>query len=38
MLRVILDGLSPGERYVSKGLQRARPGMPVTPKAAEQGS
>jgi len=31
MMRVILDGLEPGERYVSGGLQRARPGMPVTP-------
>ena len=31
MMRVILDGLEPGERYVSEGLQRARPGMPVNP-------
>jgi multidrug efflux pump subunit AcrA (membrane-fusion protein) len=31
MMRVILDGLAPGERYISKGLQRARPGMPVSP-------
>ena len=30
--RLILDGLEPGERYITKGLQRARPGMPVTPK------
>lgn len=30
--RVILDGLEPGERYITVGLQRARPGMPVTPK------
>lgn len=37
-LRVILEGLSAGERYVSKGLQRARPGMPVTPKNAGDGS
>jgi RND family efflux transporter MFP subunit len=29
-LRVILNGLEPGERYIIKGLQRARPGMPVT--------
>ena len=32
--RVILSGLEPGERYISEGLQRARPGMPVTPKEA----
>ena len=32
MMRVILEGLEPGERYVAEGLQRARPGMPVTPK------
>jgi len=30
--RVVLDGLEPGERYITVGLQRARPGMPVTPK------
>jgi len=30
-LRVILEGLSPGERYIINGLQRARPGLPVTP-------
>ena len=30
--RVVLDGIEPGERYISVGLQRARPGMPVTPK------
>ena len=32
--RVILSGLEPGESYISEGLQRARPGMPVTPKKA----
>jgi len=32
--RVVLDGLEPGERYITVGLQRARPGMPVTPKLA----
>jgi RND family efflux transporter MFP subunit len=32
MMRVILDGVAPSERYVSVGLQRARPGMPVMPK------
>jgi RND family efflux transporter MFP subunit len=38
MMRVLLDGLEPGERYVSKGLQRARPGLPVTPKIDPSGS
>jgi RND family efflux transporter MFP subunit len=32
--RVVLEGLDPGERYITVGLQRARPGMPVTPKPA----
>ena len=36
--RLILSGLEPGERYIAKGLQRARPGMPVTPKTAGSGS
>ena len=36
--RVILSGLEPGERYIIEGLQRARPGMPVTPSAAGSGS
>ena len=36
--RVILSGLEPGERYIIDGLQRARPGMPVTPSAAGSGS
>ena len=34
MMRVILEGLEPGERYVSEGLQRARPGLPVTPRGS----
>jgi RND family efflux transporter MFP subunit len=29
-MRVILEGLDPGSRVIVKGLQRARPGMPVT--------
>jgi RND family efflux transporter MFP subunit len=29
-LRVVLEGLEPGERFITEGLQRARPGMPVT--------
>jgi len=32
--RVVLEGLEAGERYITVGLQRARPGMPVTPKEA----
>ena len=36
--RVVLEGLSPGERYITVGLQRARPGMPVTPKSGGSGS
>jgi len=38
MMRVVLEGIEPGELYVSEGLQRARPGMPVTPNADEPGS
>jgi RND family efflux transporter MFP subunit len=38
MMRVVLEGVEKGERYVSEGLQRARPGLPVTPKADEPGS
>ena len=34
-MRVIYSGLKPGERYVINGLQRARPGLPVTPKKQE---
>ncbi|MDR2643242.1 MAG: efflux RND transporter periplasmic adaptor subunit [Planctomycetaceae bacterium] len=29
--RIILQGLKPGERYITKGLQRARHGSPVKP-------
>jgi RND family efflux transporter MFP subunit len=32
--RVVLAGLQPGERYIVSGLQRARPGLPVTPREA----
>jgi RND family efflux transporter MFP subunit len=32
MARVILKGLEPGERFVTEGLQRARPGLPVSPQ------
>jgi RND family efflux transporter MFP subunit len=30
-MRVIRSGLAAGERYIINGLQRARPGLPVTP-------
>lgn len=33
--RVIEDGLRPGERVVINGLQRVRPGAPVTPEQGE---
>jgi len=36
--RVVLEGMEPGESYITVGLQRARPGMPVTPKPAGSGS
>jgi len=32
---VILEGLERDERFILEGLLRARPGLPVTPKAAE---
>jgi membrane fusion protein (multidrug efflux system) len=31
-LWVVLEGLKPGERVVVEGIQKVRPGMPVTPK------
>jgi RND family efflux transporter MFP subunit len=37
-MRVVLEGLEPDESYITVGLQRARPGMPVTPKTAGGGS
>jgi RND family efflux transporter MFP subunit len=36
-LRVIESGLQPSDWVVVNGLQRARPGKPVTPHAAEEG-
>ena len=33
-MRVIRSGIEPGERYVSNGMQFARPGMPVNPTLA----
>jgi len=37
-LRVVLEGLSPSDRLVVNGLQRARPGAQVRPKAEEIGA
>lgn len=34
-LRVILSGIEDGQRYIVEGLQRARPGLPVTVKESE---
>ncbi len=31
-LRVVLDGLKPGETIVVNGIQRVRPGMPISPQ------
>jgi multidrug efflux system membrane fusion protein len=33
-MRVVRSGLEPGEQVVVNGLQRVRPGMPVTPESA----
>jgi RND family efflux transporter MFP subunit len=33
-LRIVRSGLNPGETIVVNGLQRVRPGMPVTPETA----
>jgi multidrug efflux system membrane fusion protein len=33
-MRVIEEGITTGERYIVSGLQRARPGLPVTPQPA----
>jgi multidrug efflux system membrane fusion protein len=32
--RIVRGGLEPGEKIVVNGLQRVRPGMPVTPQQA----
>ena len=34
-MRVIRSGLAANERYIINGMQRARPGLPVTPTAGE---
>ncbi len=36
VMRVIEEGLKPGERVVVSGLQRIRPGIKVVPKPADQ--
>jgi len=36
-LRVVTDGLKPGETIVVNGLQRVRPGSPVTPDKVAMG-
>jgi len=36
-LRVVTDGLKPGETIVVNGLQRVRPGSPVTPEKVAMG-
>ncbi len=36
-LRVVTDGLKPGETIVVNGLQRVRPGAPVTPERVAMG-
>ena len=35
-MRVIRKGLTAEERYVTVGLQRARPGLPVNPQMEEE--
>lgn len=35
-MRVIEEGLGPDELYIINGLQRARPGLPVTPQREEE--
>ena len=37
-MRVIEEGISSSERYITNGLQRARPGLPVTPQPAQPAS
>lgn len=37
-MRVILKGIKAGERYIYEGLQRARPGRPVTISNSQAGS
>lgn len=34
-MRVVTEGLQPDERYIVKGIQRARPGFPVEPSMEE---
>jgi multidrug efflux pump subunit AcrA (membrane-fusion protein) len=34
-LRIVTSGLKPGDRIVTAGLQKVKPGDRVTPKAAD---
>lgn len=34
--RVVLSGLKANERYITRGIQYARPGQPVTPKTEDE--
>jgi multidrug efflux system membrane fusion protein len=34
-LRVVRSGLKPGEKIVVNGLQRVRPGAPITPQMVD---
>ncbi|MEM9445526.1 MAG: efflux RND transporter periplasmic adaptor subunit [Verrucomicrobiota bacterium] len=36
--RIILKGITDTDTFISKGIQKARPGLPVTPNFAGQGS
>lgn len=35
-MRVVLDGLDRSERFITRGVLKARPGLPVTPLTAEE--
>lgn len=37
-LRVVLSGLKADEKYITRGLQRARPGLPVRPEMGGEGT
>ena len=37
-MRVVASGMDASERYIVNGLQRARPGLPVTPTTAAAGA
>jgi multidrug efflux pump subunit AcrA (membrane-fusion protein) len=35
-MRVVLDGLDGAERFIVRGVLKARPGLPVTPLTAQE--